>query len=647
MTSNRKNLLLAVAPLALSVVATVPTGANAAETRANSLVRAIPPPGITRKPPKVDETVPVRTVIVDPAEEQKAQEEKKDAPATTMRVREPRIQATVPNDVSSEPRIRTRVPAPADDEGVRVDAAEAAPSTGKRVRIDRVPRIDETVPVEVENAPRVRTRVPKPAEESSPEEAAPPRTRTRVTPPSADTSAPPEIENRPRVRIRTATPAEDPAESAPPSRHRIGTPDVGSTPVEVPVGPIGSVNSAQADCLFRRAKNLTPDPRTDYRHGPGPGIMEMVCVTKGKPELVAFRYDTAMTGNGSNAFRAAAKFDEQGFGSRISYALERREEGSSSRPIYQLVSIEKGENYRTSTTCIDPSNVLGRAKQEINGDNPGKPSNHWCSDGKTISQLSLQVNNWLSTTLVDLTVSIKADGELPPASKAPPTHIQNLSFEASTGVTDSGPFLVRELFGTSANAVTCKIVSNTVGSLYCASDTVNGTVTTYLAYSLPELRKNIGALPQPICTSETKPVFDENTWAYGDAWGNLTKFVRYYDYKVTTCDTPRIAYYLLPGTLRSADRGQFNGACYLASNAFITIEKKVTVTYSRAVEATDTGDDAFIPNVSDPDRSPRVDVIVEGKTISVNGSLDPDRKVMADGRYAPKPKISNVNAPCS
>ncbi len=161
--NSRMIMLAAAAPMALTVGMLVPDAVVAAET---ATARPVPKIRIPTSPAQIENTPRIRPPVTEAEEE---------------------------------------APAP-EDEAVKVDAAEAAPT--RRIRIgNNMPRIDTSTPVEVENQPRIRIATPVEAEPATEETA--PRIRTRVGTPRIDTSAPAEIENKPRVRTRVATPSDD------------------------------------------------------------------------------------------------------------------------------------------------------------------------------------------------------------------------------------------------------------------------------------------------------------------------------------------------------------------------------------------------------------------------------------------------------
>ena len=121
------------------------------------------------------------------------------------------------------------------------------------------------------------------------------------------------------------------------------------------------------------------------------------------------------------------------------------------------------------------------------------------------------------------------------------------------------PFLCDQLLAGGTTFATCKLNGTDAGSLYCTTDPINGVVTTYLAHSLPNVRAQIGSLSAPKCSSETTPVFDDKHWGYDGAGRTTIKICRYYDYTVTTCDTPKIGYALLPGKVRATGSRQGKG----------------------------------------------------------------------------------------
>lgn len=141
----------------------------------------------------------------------------------------PKIRTFAPVKIENTPRILTRVPVPeeekaeTEEERVRVDSAEQAPTPRKRTR-DLVPRIDTPTPVDVEDAPRIRSRVAEPVDEAAPGKETIPRIRTRTGTPRADTSAPAEVEKIPYIRTRLPTPFEEVADEPATPRVRTRTP---------------------------------------------------------------------------------------------------------------------------------------------------------------------------------------------------------------------------------------------------------------------------------------------------------------------------------------------------------------------------------------------------------------------------------------
>jgi hypothetical protein len=204
---NCSTLMGAVAPLALMVGFLLPImPALAAETTGVAKTpERMPPPRI-------------RTVITPPPAETEAEqtsettEEDKQARSTAViRSRTPRINTKAPVDVEAAPRIRTRVAAPADQDSVAVDSAQAAPRSRTTFR---TPSTDSSVPAQVENRPRIRTRVvaPSNSDAASTTGAEPvPRNRVRLATPQTDRSTPAEIESTPRVRTRIAQPSSEEA----------------------------------------------------------------------------------------------------------------------------------------------------------------------------------------------------------------------------------------------------------------------------------------------------------------------------------------------------------------------------------------------------------------------------------------------------
>ncbi len=544
---------------------------------------------------------------------------------------------TTPAQIEKTPRLLTQTPTPdaektePEEERVRVDTAEETPTASIRKRIG-TQRIESTTPAEVENKLRVRTRVLTPVEEDVAAEPPPPR-RVRVGASQVDNS-PAEIDNTQPTRIRVAQPVDGSAdERAAPTRRRIGTPGVGGIQASLPDGPIRSVGSAQSNCLFRGDRNLK---RSIQRPTPGStALLEMVCISAGKPTLTTFRYDVPTEKFAATALSDAQKNDEAKLSSLISFVPNPLTEAAG-RPVYQLLNITAGDNDRQRISCIDGNGALV-PKNSGNEDDQGNLVEKWCSNGNEIAPRSFQVNSWLQPA--NLSVSISTAGSTQSTKGGTGVGVE---YHLSTGTTDSGSFLVRPSAsaGALASDIGCTVQSDDPGSLYCSSKPINGIATTYLAYSPPEVRQHLGVPWAPKCETKDSPIYDDVGFSDGNGGGgSLGKFIRYYDYKTVTCDTPKIAYRLLPGKVPTKHRGQTKGGCYLASWAGYISEKVVKITYSRAVEATKTGSGIDING------NPTA-IIVEGKTISTNGTIDPSSRTNIEGKRVSQ-TIKTVNAPCN
>lgn len=642
----RKNYLFAAAPLALAGLVTLPASIDAAEIKTRAPSGSTIPRIKTPVPVKIEDNGRIRTVVTAPEEEASSDEAEQDPVATQeaqgtsrnrIRVGVPKVDTSEPVKVDKIPKIRTRIATPTEE--------EAEPEEKKsRTRVG-VPRVDTSTPAEVENTPRIRTKIPMPVERDVPtisggeEEPAAPK-RVRIGAPHVDTSTPAEVESTPRIRTRVATPADD-EEQAPPTRTRIAKPGVdGAVRGSLPgTGSIHSVDSAQANCLFRPARNLDPLNKKPLVPG-STAFLDMVCIKAGKPMLTTFRYDVPTEKGKRAAVYEAKSNDDNELSSIITYEIEPVGTYATGRPVYNLLSVERGDRGRIATACISPGGLPSSASAE---DDAGSIHKKWCTDGKTISQKSLQMNRWLEAAhATGVSISVGETSTV----KTVPTNIYSLSYEGATGVDESGPFLVRPGGGLGSTEARwdCRLWSPDAGSLYCTSDPVKGIVTTYLAYSMPEVRQAIGPMPAVKCETVIEPVFDANQISYKGTGGTLGHFTRYYDYKTVTCDTPKIAYRLLPGMVQPQDRAQTMGACYLAAAAGIDIVRVVKITYSKAVEATDTGQDAVILTTNGEGKTVRV--ISEGKVIGTSGSIDPDTTLNGNGKRVPKENITKVNAPC-
>ena len=599
----------------------------------------------------------------------------------------PKIRVPAPAKVESSPRILTRAEGAGNEatepqeERIKVDAAEATAARTTQAR-DKASRTITSIPAEDANTPRIGVRVATPEEDPDPEVATTPRVRKSLGTVGNEKSAPQKLERLPQNRGPVATPVEETAdepsnpplrkrvgtqqventdaaeigstprrrtrdttaigeavgEQATPTRRRIGTPSVGGNLAKISDGPIRSMNVAQANCLFRGARNLKRNMKL-----PAPGstaLLEMVCVNAGKPKLTTFRYEVPVDQSVNSALLIVQRNDQAKLSSWIAFEPAPLPE-SADRSVYKLLGVSVGENDRQTITCIDGTASLIPAASN-NEDAEGSIVEKWCSNGVEIAPRSFQVNNWLAPA--NLSVSLSAGSGAPGKQSGLSATVTGVEYEAATGESDSGPFLRRALGGAVpfTQPIDCRLQSNDPGSLYCTSEPINGIATTYLAYSLPEVRQKIGPLSAPVCQAVTKPVFDASSWAFGGHGGRLKRFVRYYDYTTVTCDTPKITYRLMPGKVPQQHRGKTGGACFIASQAGVTNIKIVKITYSRAVEATDEGHDVYDPNGDNMGPA-----VTEGKTIGTNGSIDPDTTLNEQGKRVPKENITRVTASCN
>ena len=490
---------------------------------------------------------------------------------------------------------------------------ETTPVRPRRVPVEVTPPIRRVpTPVQSRDAPH---------DEVTPSDSSPPR---RVMPWTR------------RDSPATATPGDD-GQPAPARRGPGRSTFDGATPSRLPGPGVGrTISSAQIDCLFRPNKN--PVKPAQSASSESVNILAMVCRVNGQAALMSFRYDRPADKYADPRF-LAAKNDEAGATSLIGYEIRPIQTDAAGRPVYQLLSVSRGEQSRKTTRCITPDST---SKSLANEDDAGSVLQRWCGDGNTVSPLSIRWNGWLKPVM-NHSVSISTGGGT-----------SNMYFESFVEYDDAiaadanGSGLLRTTASVPAGkGWTCKLPSNDATRLDCTTDPINGVVTTYRAYSLPELRPQIGPLGDPKCTSVTMPVFDDDRVNRDGSSDQQMKFIRYYNYKTTTCETPRIGYVLFPGQVAPQYRSQVNGACRLASYAGLTTEKVVLITFSRAVEATNTGEQTLVPDPKHSDEWITVDVIKEGKTIAVNGTIDADTKLGYDGTRVPKENITRVNAPCS
>jgi hypothetical protein len=548
-----------------------------------------------------------------------------------------RVPETVPatNETPNKP-IRVRIPKPIETAG----PATAEPSSAEPVKVEQA---------EIKQPPRIRVNKP-PIDTSSPAEVElPPKIRTRVIKPAGDIT---EVEKKPRIPPKVAVPADDNAggEPATAKPKRIGRPDLGNVPAKVPVGPIRSVDSAQADCLHR--PNMYDREAAKSPSSESVNILYMVCRVNGEAKRMSFSYDIPAEYYSEPANKrpllanaAAASHFDAGLMSKIGYEIEQLQTDSEGNPVYRLLTITAGENSGTNVSCIDPAASLNIFS--LSDGDRGTDMQRWCTDGKVTKPMQFQVNGWLRPWRAKKqSPSIKMYDEKD-ARKF--NNLYAVRFHETMGIGANKSALIE---ASSPQLDTgmwdCTLDSNQIGSLYCSTDPVKGVVTTYLAYSLPEVRQQIPEFWTPKCVTVVKPVWDETSWSNGDGWGgSLNKFIRYYDYKTVTCDVPRIAYRIIKSPVPSQYRGEIKGACFLANVAGLKSQKVVTITYSRAVEATNTGNTLFEPNLSDPDNSPTKAEIIEGKTISTNGSIDPNTRVNSKGERVPLENITKVNAACN
>ena len=639
---TKRYLFGAASPLALVGSVMMSASIDAAEIKTRTVTAAATPRIKTPNPVKIEDTGRIRTVVTPPEADEPADnsaeqtrqdpvavQEAQGTSSKRVRVGTPRVDASTPVKVENTPRIKTRIATPVEEEAPE----EAKP----RIRIG-TPRIDTSTPAEIENKPHIRTKVPVPVERDVPsisggdEEPASPK-RVRIGTPRVDTSTPAEVEDTPRVRTRVATPSDDGEEQAPPTRTRIGNPRIdGTVPVTLPgSGSVPSIDSLQANCLFRPAKNLAPIERRPLAPGSS-AILELVCMVNGKPSLMGFRFDVPTEKNKIHAIFQAENIYNNKMSLIVTYAIKSVETDSDGRSIYKLLDLKAGPNDRKSASCITPTAAQGSAAQT------------WCNDGTTIFPMSFLMNDWLQ----GFTHGVSISASDPNAKPMTATNVSTIIYESATSPSDSGPFLISSSAGglvPTESAWNCFVDSRMAASWNCAAKPYDMEIETYLSYALPGIAQSSGPMPEPKnCESKTVPVYDDSSWAQNRSGGQLKKFVRYYDYTTTTCDVTRIGYHLSPGTLPPKYRNQMKGACYLASRTGFAVQRKVVkITYSRAVEATDTGEEAWILMVgSDEGRMERV--IAEGKTLNTNGSLDPDKVPGMDGKY--RDRYKTVSVPC-
>lgn len=381
---------------------------------------------------------------------------------------------------------------------------------------------------------------------------------------------------RPPTPPRTETPA--PEETRQPRRVQIGKPDIGIDRPPLPPTAIRTVDTVQADCLYRddataKLSKQASSGTSAVAEGSGTALLEMVCRTAGGGEqLMTFRYDAGPQA----APRVQARNDfDAGYASRVSFEVKSSEAGVSGRPVYRLTGISRGERSRKTLDCVNADYAL---KAVPNG-NDGPAVRKWCSDGKTITLVDFRTNGWLARNSGGkITLS---EG----SAAAPAEYITSVDYETATS---GSPYLVTAVRHKPAPAgppPDCTLNSRDLGSLYCDSKPVlnnkGGLVqTSYLAFSPAEIRARIGPMAKDECSTRSLPVYDSFSGG-----GNIVspKGIRYYDYKVTDCTSNRPAYHLLPGIVASEHRSAAMGACYVASGANIVETKTRKETYARAI----------------------------------------------------------------
>lgn len=570
-----------------------------------------------------------------------------------VRTRRMPIEATPPPRDSTPVRVRR---APTEDTSSTPEPTGTTPVRTRRVPVEATPPVwRDPTPVRVRNVPAQDMPPPEEPMETTPVrprrgpvEVAPPIRRVPTPVQSRyapnDEAAP--FDSSPPRRVMPWSRTDSPARATPgeddqpaPARRAPGRSTFdGATPSRLPGPGVGrTISSAQTDCLFRPNKN--PVKPAQSASSESVNILAMVCRVNGQAALMSFRYDRPADKSAPDARFLAAKNHEAGATSLIDYEITPIQTDAAGRPIYQLLSVSRGEQSRKTTRCIIPDTT---PKSSPNEDDAGSVLQRWCGDGTTVSPLSIRWNAWLKPVM-NRTVSISTGG----STDGYAYYERILEYDDAIAADANGSGLLRTTASVSARVSTCKLPSNDATRLDCTTDPIDGVVTTYRAYSLPELRPQIGPLGDPKCTSVTMPVFDDDRVNRDGSSDQQIKFIRYYNYKTTTCETPRIAYVLFPGQVAPQYRSQVNGACRLASFVGIATENVVQITFSRAVEATNTGEQMLIPDPKHPGEWQTADEIKEGKTIAVNGTIDPDTKLGYDGTRVPKENITKVNAPCS
>jgi hypothetical protein len=483
---------------------------------------------------------------------------------------------TKPAEIEKVPRIPKQLPGPVEG-SVKVEEAEVAPTKPKRIRVV----VPENSGAETDSIPRNRqNETPSVEAEESAESDSPGRVRIGIPPVGRSTSA--EIESTPRIRTRTtrATEGETDVEQAPPTRSRIGKTiqDRTTSPKERRSTPARTISSAQTICLFRPGRNpakASPAPSTESVN-----ILFMVCKVKGQAALMSFLYDFPADKNASNALSLAMKNHEAGATSVIEYEREPAQTDSNGKPLYQIVSIKTGEQSRRQALCIDANGGFLPTTPE---DGDGPVVQKWCSDGSAVFPVSFRVNRWLKAKIAP-SISM-AD----PNDQRRSYNITSVVFDDAIAADASGAVLIRS---TEPQLVPpgfdCKLSSRDVGSLYCQSDPIptNGdtyktTQTTFLAFSLPEVRLGVASLGQDRCEEVVGSPYYDGPFKNVPYSPGVSEATRYYDYKKRTCTKFRIAYRLLPGIVAKEHRSLVGGACRLAVSAVVKEDTDVTETWSR------------------------------------------------------------------
>lgn len=492
---------------------------------------------------------------------------------------------TGPVKIEKVPRILTQTPTPdaegaeSEEERVRVDAAEETPTATIRKRIG-TQRIESTGSAEVENKLRVRTPMLTPVDEEAAAELATPR-RVRVGTPQVD-SARVEIENTAPIRIRVARPVDEAAdEQAPPTRRRIGPPVAGGILAKVPDGPIRAINAAQTDCLFRPGKN--PAKKAQSSSSEAVNILALVCRVNGKAALMSFLYDMPADNSVSDPRSLASQNHEAGKTSVIGYEIDPNQIDASGKPVYQLLSVGIGEQSRRKADCVDATSSFSLTTSE---DAEGSVVEKWCSDGSNVFPVSFKVNRWLREKI---TPSISTTN---PNDKRSYHNIQSVVFDDAIAADANDAVLIRETVPQlNERGWDCKLFSRDPGSLYCESDPVQdsgdvGTQTTFIAYSLLEVRSGIGPLGHDGCENIIGSPYHDSSFRNVAYSPGVTEATRYYDYKKATCTNFRVAYRLLPGTVAKEHRSLVGGACRIAASAGVYKDVTVTEAWSRKTKLT-------------------------------------------------------------